>query len=110
MYHAPGSKKNITFVGTEGQIPGVKSEKTVEMPVYKGRGGIIGDFLHSVRTREKPFRDVEIAHRTATVCHLGNIAYNLGRRFKWDPVREEIENDFEASCWLDRPRRAPWTL
>ncbi len=110
MYHAPGSKKNITFVGTEGQIPGVKSDKEVEMPVYKGSGGIIGDFLHSVRTREKPFRDVEIAHRTATVCHLGNIAYNLGRRFKWDPVREEIENDFEANCWLDRPRRAPWTL
>ena len=110
MYHAPGSRKNITFVGTEGQVPGSKTEKEVEMPGYKGSGGIIGDFLHCVRTREKPFRDVEIAHRTATVCHLGNIAYNLNRAIKWDPVREEIKDDFEASCWLDRPRREPWTL
>ncbi len=88
----------------------MKPEKTVEMPGYKGSGGINGGVRHSVRTREKPFRDVEIAHRTATICHLGNIAYNLGRRLKWDPVREEIQKDFEASCWLDRPRREPWTL
>ncbi len=110
MYHAPSSGKNITFVGTEGTVPGAKPEKPVEMPRYRGTGGIIGDFVDCVRTREKPFRDVEIAHRTATVCHLGNIAYSLGRRIKWDPVKEEIKDDFEASCWLDRPRREPWTL
>jgi hypothetical protein len=110
MYHAPNSGKDITFVGTEGQVPGKNPEKPVDMPVYKGQGGIIGDFLHCVRTREKPFRDVEIAHRTATVCHLGNIVYHLDRRIKWNPETEEIVDDFEASCWLDRPRRDPWTL
>jgi len=56
-----------------------------------------------VRTREKPFRDIEIAHRTVTVCHLGNLAYRLGRPLKWDPVKEEIVGDPEASRWLDRP-------
>lgn len=110
MYHAPNSGKNITFIGTEGQVPGKQPEKPVEMPGYKGQGGITGDFLHCVRTREKPFRDVEIAHRTATVCHLGNIVYHLGRRIKWNPQTEEIVGDFEASCWLDRPKREPWTL
>jgi hypothetical protein len=110
MYHAPDSGKDITFIGTEGQVPGKKPEKAVEMPEYKGQGGIIGDFLHCVRTREKPFQDVEIAHRTATVCHLGNIAYHLNREIKWNPESEEIVDDFEASCWLDRPRREPWTL
>ncbi len=88
----------------------MKSYKKLDMPVYKGSGGNLGDFLHSFRTREMPFRYVEIAPRTATVCHLGNIAYNLNRRIEWDPVREEIQNDFEASCWLDRPRREPWAL
>ena len=110
MYHAPGSGKNITFVGTEGTVPGVKPDKKIDMPRYRGNGGIIGDFLHCVKTREKPFRDVEIAHRTATVCHLGNIAYQLDRPLKWDAAKEEFQNDFEANCWRDRPRRSPWAL
>lgn len=82
----------------------------VTIPNYKGRGGLIGDFLHCVATRERPFRDIARAHRTVTVCHLGNIAYWLKRPLKWDPVKEEIVGDPEASRWLDRPRRAPWAL
>jgi len=50
-----------------------------------------------VKTRKKPFRDVEYAHRTATVCHLGNIAYKLNRRLKWDPVNEDFIDDREAN-------------
>jgi hypothetical protein len=80
------------------------------MLTYKGRGGLPGDFLHCVRTRERPFRDVEFAHRAATVCHLGNIAYWLNRPLKWDPVKEEFIDDDEANRWLDRPKREPWRL
>jgi hypothetical protein len=42
------------------------------------------------------------------VCHLGNIAYWVGRPIKWDPDKREIIGDAEASRWLDRPKRAPW--
>ena len=31
------------------------------MPTYKGQGGIYGDFIDCVKTREKPFRDIELA-------------------------------------------------
>jgi hypothetical protein len=46
------------------------------------------------------------------VCHLGNIAYWLNRPLRWDPVNETIAGvgDAEASRWLDRPKREPWTL
>jgi len=110
MYH--GGTNNITYKGTEGELPGSNRVPVgpVDMPHYKGRGGILGDFLHSVRTREKPFRDIEPAHRAATVCHLGNIAYWLKRPLKWCPEKEEIVGDPEASRWLDRPKRAPWRL
>ena len=110
MYH--GGSGNITYVGTEGQWPGNfrRPERLVDMPHYKGRGGIFGDFLHCVKTRERCFRDVEIAHRACTVCHLGNIAYALNRSLRWDPDREEIIGDEEASRRLDRPKREPWTL
>jgi hypothetical protein len=110
MYHAPGTKFNITFKGTLGQVPGRQPERAVSMPGYKGKGGIHGDFLHCVRTRELPFQDVEVAHRTATVCHLGNIAYWLGRPLKWDPVKELFVGDAEANRWLDRPKREPWRI
>ena len=68
------------------------------------------NFLDCVRTRKLPFRDIEIAHRATTVCHLGNIAYWLNRPLKWDPVKEEIVGDAEANRWINRPMRAPWTL
>ena len=62
------------------------------------------------KTREKPFRDIELAHRTATVCHLGNIAYELKRPLKWDAVKEEFPGDEEANRFLDRAKREPWQL
>ena len=51
-----------------------------------------------------------LAHRACTVCHLGNIAYALNRSLRWDPERDEIIGDAEASRRLDRPKREPWTL
>jgi hypothetical protein len=117
IYHGGGWGGILTFKGTEGEIGergdrnGKKeSPPNIFIPNYKGHGGIFGDFLHCVRTREKPFRDIEIAHRTSTHCHLGNIAYWLNRPLKWDPVKEEIIGDPEASRWLGRTMREPWSL
>jgi hypothetical protein len=81
-----------------------------EIPQYKGTGGIYGDFLHCVKTREKPFRDIERAHRTASICHLANIGYWLNRPLKWDPVKEEFPGDEQANRLRDRARREPWTI
>ena len=68
------------------------------------------NFLDSIRTRKRTIADVEIGHRTATICHLSAISERLGRTLKWDPAAEQIIGDAEASKWLDRPRRAPYTL
>jgi hypothetical protein len=117
IYHGGGWGGILSFKGTEGEIPRRGGEERdrerppeIHIPNYRGRGGIFGDFVHCVGTRERPFRDIELAHRTATVSHLGNIAYWLNRRLKWDPVKEEIIGDPEASRWLDRPKREPWSL
>jgi predicted dehydrogenase len=115
MYHG-GARGRMSFKGTEGECPapGQNTRRTatpnIHIPNYKGRGGLIGDFLHCMETRERPFRDIEIAHRTLTVCHLGNIAYWLQRPLKWDPEKEEIVGDPEAARWIDRPRREPWRI
>jgi predicted dehydrogenase len=68
------------------------------------------NFLKAIRTRKRTIADVEIGHRTATICHLSAISERLNRTIQWDPAKEEIVGDAEASKWLDRPRRAPYTL
>ena len=49
-------------------------------------------------------------HRAATICHLGNIADETGRRFKWDPEREVSPDCQEANRLRMRAKREPWTL
>ena len=117
IYHGGGWGGILSFRGTKGEVPARGGERSrrpappnIFIPNYKGSGGIFGDFLHCVRTRERPFRDIEIAHRTATHAHLGNIAYLLKRPLKWDPKTEQILGDPEAARWLDRPKREPWNL
>ncbi|MEA3366154.1 MAG: hypothetical protein U9Q79_11000 [Candidatus Hydrogenedentes bacterium] len=51
-----------------------------------------------------------MGHRSTTMCHLGNIARWVKRELKWDPVTETFPGDDEANGYLDRERRAPWTL
>ena len=63
-----------------------------------------------MRTREDPSAPVEVGHRSATVCHIGNIAMTLGRKLRWDPVKEEFPGDDEANRLLGRPYRKPWRL
>src|SRR5690606_17092776 len=69
------------------------------------------NFIDRVFSREPTVAPVEVAHRTITICHLGNIAMRLGReRLQWNPVTEAIEGDDEAQAMLSRPYRDPWTL
>ena len=68
------------------------------------------DFVECIKSRGRPMSDVAAACRSVTACHLANIAVWLNRPLKWDPVKEEIVGDAEASRWLDRPRRAPWRV
>jgi predicted dehydrogenase len=70
----------------------------------------VRNFLDAVKSRQEPVAPVEVGHRSATVCHLGNIAMRLKRRLRWDPVGEQFVGDEEANAMLIRPMRAPWHL
>jgi hypothetical protein len=68
------------------------------------------NWLDCVRTREKPVADVEIGHRSVTVCHLANIARAVGRPLRWDPVAEQFMGDAAADALLVRERRKGFEL
>ncbi len=69
-----------------------------------------GNWAACIKSRAKPVADVEIGHRSATVCHLGNIARYLGRKLRWDTVKEVFTGDAEANTYLDRRRRKPYEI
>jgi len=68
------------------------------------------NFIDCVLSRKEPVAPCEVAHRSITLAHLGNIAMQLGRDLKWDPKKERFVKDDEANRMLSRPHRAPWTI
>lgn len=69
-----------------------------------------GNFLECVRSRRPTSAPAEIAHRSASVGHLGLLSIRIGRSIRWDPNTETIINDPGASALLGRSYREPWTL
>jgi predicted dehydrogenase len=68
------------------------------------------NFLDCAKSRQPTVTPVETAHHSAIPGHLSLIALMLNRPIKWDPVKEEILNDPEATKLLGRPFRGDWKL
>lgn len=116
------NKQGVLFEGTEGWVyvkrghidanPKSLLTSTIkpnEIHLYKSNSHK-GNFFECIRSRKQTVAPVEIAHRSCSVCLLGNIAMRLGRKLKWDPDREHFINDPEANKLLSKPMRSPWHL
>jgi predicted dehydrogenase len=68
------------------------------------------NFIDCVRSRQQPICNVEVGHRSVTVCHIGNIAIRLGQRLRWNPETERFVDNDAANAMLSREMRAPWRL
>jgi len=72
--------------------------------------GHIRNWVDCMRTRKKPVAHAEVGHRSSVICILVNTCRELGRRLKWDPVKEEFVGDDEANRLRSRPRRKGYEL
>jgi len=86
----------------------LKAEKV--KGVDDGQNPHVRNFLDCVKSRALPTSDIEIAHRSTNTCHLGNIAYKLGRKLEWDAENERFKNDPEADALLKREPRKGYEL
>jgi predicted dehydrogenase len=69
------------------------------------------NFVHSVRTRQRPNADIEEGHRSTLMCQLANMSYRLGgRKLVVDAKTETIVDDDEANGMLKREYRSPWVI
>ena len=89
-------------------------DPAVQDAKWEGDGWIarphIQNWLDCIKSRKLPNADVEIGHRSISVCHLVNITRELNRKLQWDPEKEQFVGDDEANKLLNRPRRAGFEL
>jgi predicted dehydrogenase len=119
MFH--GGPSDCSFEGTEGTIhvsrSGIRStpETILQQPLTErdfhlppAASSHRQNWLDCIRSRQRPIADVEIGARSAQICHLANIGYQLRRSLRWDPMREEFIDNAEANRLRSRENRAPW--
>lgn len=114
QYHTRGTLSHSDNVDpklgpNDVQLPRANPDRTENLP----RSYIadhVRNFIDSVKSRQDPIEPVEVGHRTASICHLGNIAMQLDRKISWNPEAEQIVGDEEASALLSKPVRSLWQV
>jgi predicted dehydrogenase len=120
MIHAASGTPDCSFVGTDGTIHatrgGISSnpEPILKEPlgekdyhVYPSSNHHT-NWIECIKNRKDTICTAEIGHRSATICHLANISYQLRRNLVWDPEKERFVHDDGANELLDHVMRDPW--
>ncbi len=107
----------ISFHGTEGSLVQqgtgyvMYDMKGREVAKGNGAGGDkdhFADFLDGVRTGRLTNADIEIAHQSTLLCHLGNIAYRTGSVLNTDPTNGHIQDNAAAEAFWGREYAPGW--
>jgi len=115
-----GESNAVQFLGSEGKIEVSRSFyrsdiaglteielKGSDKQLYRSDNHY-QDWVDAIKNRTRPVSDVETGHRTASVCNIVNIAYDLERPLKWAPSHEKFIDDNDANRMLTRPFRGTW--
>jgi hypothetical protein len=120
-----GPSFGAVFEGTKGKIEinrnkvASNPKELTESPENPGpnkgseNNPHLQNFADCVKSREKANADIEIGHRSTTICYLLNIARAVGKvgeELKWDPEAERFTNSDEGNKLLSRERRKGWEL
>lgn len=116
------NKQGVTFEGTEGRVYVRRGHidanprslltspiKPDEIHLYKSNRHK-DNFYECIKSRKETVAPAEVAHRSCSVCLLGDIAMRTGRKLKWDPEMERFVNDADANKLLSKPMRSPWRV
>lgn len=117
------ARGGVTFEGADGRIwvdrGGIEAEPKSLLNEKIGANEThlyasddhFGNFIDCILSRKETIAPAEIAHRSISICHLGNIAMRLGlSSLKWDPDKEVIIGNDEAARMLSYSMREPWKI
>ena len=106
--------EGLMYLGRHGGGWQVKGE---DSGIIAQDGGIFPDvdhqknFIESLRTRKKPNCDVEQGHLSASLVHLGNIAYRAGnRQLIFDRENENFIGNDKANEFLKTTYRRNYEI
>jgi predicted dehydrogenase len=108
-----------TFFGSEGYMQvyyfGYRTflgRKREPGPAATAASNEYERFVAGVRSRSSDDLgvDIEEGHLSSGLCHLGNIAYRLGRTVNFDPKTETFPGDDDANAMLSRDYRKPYVV
>lgn len=115
-------KADCVFEGTDGTILvsrngisslpaailaeplGAKAERVYPSSDHKK------NWLECIASGKPTICPAETGHRSASICHLGNIGYRLNRKLTWDAAKEQFVGDDAANKELSRAPRAKWKV
>jgi predicted dehydrogenase len=83
-------------------------DETIASDTSDQLGPHLRNFVDCIKLRSRPAADIEIGHASSALCHLGNIAYRLGREVVFQPEGGTFGGDVQANAQLTREYRAPW--
>ena len=109
-----GSKGYMAMTGYESYRTWLGQNQEPGPSATRG-GDRWANFVQCVRSRKREdvLAPIEEGHRSATLVHLANVSYRLGRTLNFDPEKELVIGDEEANRFLrgdDRGFRAPFTI
>jgi hypothetical protein len=52
----------------------------------------LNNFLEGVRSRKQPVEGPEMGHRSAAAGHMVNLAYQSGKKVRWDSVTGTVKS------------------
>ena len=94
----------------EASKPEIKNARLEAGELRLKSPGHVRNFLDGIKNRTQAIAPAEVAHRSASIGHLCQIALKTHRKIRWNPETETIIGDAEATKLLGRVPRGPWAL
>ena len=123
-YGMEDQENGVAVYGSTGMVQIGRWNKKWGFKVYDDKGKLALDqsgnevdlderhqrnFLDCIKSRKAPNAEIEIGHRSTTLCHLGNVIAKTGRNLRFDAKTETIAGDQEATKLLGRQYRKHWS-
>jgi predicted dehydrogenase len=109
-YGANGDWVHVDRGHFEASSPKIRDSKIEAGELRLRSPGHQRNFIDCVKARDTTLTPAEVAHRSASIGHLSQIAMLTGRKIAWDPAKEQIGGDPAAAALLGRAPRGPWAL
>ncbi|MFK8111330.1 MAG: Gfo/Idh/MocA family protein [Rubripirellula sp.] len=103
-----GTDGSLVIRGSDYVIYDMKKEEVAKGGGAAGDTDHFADFLDAVRTGRHPNADIEKAHQSTLLCHLGNIAYRTRSVLNTDPTNGHIKGNPDAQAMWGKEYQPGW--